>query len=388
MAAGDKHSKTEKPTGKRKKEARGKGTIPKTPELTAWGNLLVITFLMPKIFGIAQHRMMSLLHSMQIAIANPTIPGAIKVFGIGMQAVFATIAPLMLIVLVIGVVGNIAQVGFLFTTTPLKPKWERLNPTKGFKRIFSPQGLWELLKQALKLSLFAFLAFRVLKDTAMHLASGSSVNLTHLLGSLARTSLIFLRYVAVLGLVLGFIDYAIARKRVGKSLMMTKEEVKEENKQSEGNPAVKRELRKRQAEMTVNRMMSAMRTADVMVVNPTHFAVALKYEASKGAPKVVAKGADYTATRMREVASECRVAVVSDPPLARTLYRACEINDEIPRVLFDAVAKLLAFVFALKKSGAPMMFGVTLTPPRPLLEKEITDIPRGRARALAAASAS
>lgn len=372
----DKHSKTEKPTAKRKGEARKKGTIPKTPELSAWAGLLIVTFLLPATFHRAQNELSTLLMQMQDAIAYPSVNACMKTLRLGLTGSINVVLPLVLVMMVIGVIGNIAQVGFMLTFQPMKPKWDRLNPMSGMKRIFSPQGLYMLAKEAAKLSVFAFLAWKIMKGVSVSLAVGGPYNLGTMIASLSNTALVFLRDVAAVGLVLALADYAMSRRRTNKSLMMTKQEVKDEMKQTEGSPQVKQEVRKRMMEATVNRMMSAMRTADVIVTNPTHYAVAIKYEASIGAPKVVAKGKDVVAQRIRELGEECRVPLVEDPPLARTLYRLCDVNDEIPRILFEAVARLLAFIYSLKASGSPMIYGVSLRPPQPFLAQEIMERPK------------
>jgi flagellar biosynthetic protein FlhB len=184
----------------------------------------------------------------------------------------------------------------------------------------------------------------LLTDQAMPLSSMLG-EVQHGVASLVRTA------VAV-GLVMAAVDYAVSRWKTGKDLKMTKQEVKDEHKSAEGNPQVKAAIKSKQRELTRNRMMAAIATADVVLVNPTHVAVALRYEADRGAPRVVAKGSGHVAARIRERATENGVPMVADIPLARALFAACELGQEVPEHLFVAVAQVLAFVMALRKRGS------------------------------------
>jgi flagellar biosynthetic protein FlhB len=369
----DKHSKTEKPTPKRKKEARKEGRVAKSPELMAWVSLLTASILgkatIENTIKLAQ-RMFT--HA-GLAIQNADEASAMKLFGEGMTGVFTVVAPLTLGLMVVGVIGNVAQVGWAANTKALKPKFSRLNPVSGFKRMFSSQGLWELGKSILKVSLLAGLAWKTISGVSPHLTdNGHMVPIGTLLKIVGTAAASFTRNAALLGLALAGVDYYMQRRKLAKSMMMSKQEIKDEARQSEGDPMVKGQIRAAQRRMSRMRMMAEIANADAIVVNPTHVSVAIKYDAAKGAPRVVAKGADVIAARIRREAEKHGVPMVEDVPLARTLYRMCEIGDEIPAQLYEAVARLLAFLFALKASGRiNPVGGGAHRPPQPFLPEEI-----------------
>src|SRR3954451_16148539 len=348
----DKHSKTEKPTPKRKKEARRDGRVAKSPELMAWVSLLTASILgratVENTVKLAQR---IFLHA-GLAIEKADEASAMKLFGEGMTGVFTVVAPLTLGLMIVGILGNVAQVGWAASTKSLKPKFSRLNPVAGFKRMFSSQGLWELGKSVLKVTLLGFLAWTTIRGTVSHLTdNGHMVPIGTLLRIVAGSATTFMRNAAFLGLTLAGVDYFVQRRKLAKSMMMSKQEIKEEARSSEGDPMMKGQIRAAQRRMSRLRMMAEIATADAIVVNPTHVSVAIKYDAAKGAPRVVAKGADVIAARIRAEAEKHGIPMVEDVPLARTLYRMCDIGDEIPAQLYEAVARLLAFLFAVKASG-------------------------------------
>jgi flagellar biosynthetic protein FlhB len=252
----------------------------------------------------------------------------------------------------VGIVAHTAQGGLRFSPGLLAPKPSKLNPLPGLKRMFGTQGLWEAAKALLKAAILGFLTYRAVRGVLPTLLDAGRLPLGALLATVSRTTVTLLRTAGLAGLVLALADYAMQRRRVGKSLMMSKQDIKDENKQSEGDPQVKGQIRARQLAMSRNRMMADVAKADVVVVNPTHVAVALRYDAQRGAPRVVAKGAGRIAARIREEAERHRVPMVRDVPLARTIYRACEIGEEIPPELYAAVARVLAFILALRARGS------------------------------------
>jgi flagellar biosynthetic protein FlhB len=209
-----------------------------------------------------------------------------------------------------------------------------------------------LVKALLKtttLGVVVYLSVRKLIPTVM---GSGSMPVSSLVDLCVSSTLTLLRYAAAAGLVMAFADYAVVRKRNNKHLKMTKQEVKDEMKGSEGDPHVKGHRRSKAMQMSRNRMMAEIATADVVVVNPTHVAVALRYDPARGAPRVVAKGADNVATKIRELAEKHRVPMVSDVPLARTLYASCDLDQEVPADLYKAVATVLAFIMTLKRRGS------------------------------------
>jgi flagellar biosynthetic protein FlhB len=253
------------------------------------------------------------------------------------------------IVMVIGVVSALAQGGFYLATKAVKPKLSKLNPLPGMKRMFGPQALWELAKTLVKCVVVALICWQAIR-AVMPLVGGlvpmsATIDVAH-----DRVSTL-LRTVALAGLVMAAADYAFQRRRVGKQVRMTKQEVKQEHKQTEGDPMVKSAIRSRQMAAARNRMMTEVDTADVLLVNPTHVAVALRYDPAKGAPRVVAKGAGAVAAKIRERADAARVPLVRDVPLARALYGSCAVGQEIPAELFASVAQVLAFVIGRRTQG-------------------------------------
>jgi flagellar biosynthesis protein FlhB len=233
----------------------------------------------------------------------------------------------------------------------VKPTLKKLNPLPGIKRMFGGHGLWEATKAVIKTAALGTVVV-VTSDKAQALVSSSgALPLSAVTATFTDSAVLMIRVVAVTGLVIAVADYVVARRQTMKQLKMTKYEIQQEHKSSEGDPHVKAQRRAAQMAMSRNRMMTEVAGADVLLVNPTHVAVALKYQPDRGAPRVVAKGADEVATRLRERAAEARVPLVQDVPLARALHASCEIGQEVPAQLFTAVARVLAFVMQLSSRG-------------------------------------
>ena len=233
----------------------------------------------------------------------------------------------------------------------LKPDFGRLNVFKGVKRTFGGSAWWELGKSIAKIAVLLAIAWPAVAHAVTAFSQTSNGSLQSLASISASTGLEMFRNVAIGGLAIGGIDYVVQRRRIMKQLKMSRHEVREEMKQHEGNPAVKRAIRGRQMAISRNRMIGLVSSSDVVIVNPTHYAVALKYEATRGAPEVVAKGAGDIAKRIREEAEAHGVPIVHEPVLTRTIYWACELGQLIPADLYEAVAQLLAFVFGLRARG-------------------------------------
>jgi flagellar biosynthetic protein FlhB len=222
---------------------------------------------------------------------------------------------------------------------------------KGIKRTFGPAVWWELTKSVAKILVLIAMAWPTIAHAVGSFAKTSNGSIQSLATIGAATALTLLRNVAIAGLAIGGIDYVVQRRRIMKELRMTKHEVREEMKQHEGNPEVKRAIRSRQMSISRNRMIGLVSSSDVVIVNPTHYAVALKYESARGAPEVIAKGTGDVAKRIREKAEENGVPIVREPVLTRTIYWACDLGQVIPVDLYEAVAQLLAFVFGLRAKG-------------------------------------
>jgi len=369
----EKHSKTEKPTAKRKREARREGQIARSPELMSWASMLTASVLGRVTVTNAINLYKRLFQHSLVGIQKADEASAMKLLNEGMVGAITVVAPLTFGLMAVGLIGNIAQLGWAVSGKGLKPKFSRLNPAKGLKKLFSPQSAWEAGKSSLKLLMLSGVAWQSIHGAMPHFTDhGHMVTLGSLLGTVSKAAMDFVRNAALLGLVLAAVDYAMQRRKIAKSLMMSKQEIKDESRQSEGDPAVKGQIRAAQRRMSRMRMMAEIARADAIVVNPTHVSVAIKYDAAKGAPRVVAKGADVIAARIRTEAAKHGVPLVEDVPLARTLYNFCEVGDEIPGMLYEAVARLLAFIFALKATGRlGVVGGGAHRPPQPFLPAEL-----------------
>lgn len=349
--AGDKDGKTEKPTPKRLSEARKEGNIPRSAELVSWSALFLGLTMLQSTVGKAGNFMQREMESMRLLIASPDIGRSLTFFVESVREALMIVAPLTLTFMVIGVVGHLAQVRILFTTKPMKPKLSKINPISGLKRLFSPASGVEAAKQIVKTAILGYVAYRTLTDVVLGLARNGPYDIGEIMRVTVNSTMTFIRQGTLAGVVISLFDYAYQRRKVGKGLMMTKQEIKEEAKSGDLPPEIKGKIRQKQRQLSQNRMMSAIKDANVVIVNPVHIAIALTYDPKVGAPKVVAKGAGFLAERIKERAEEHRVPLVQDVPLARTLHRACDVDDEIPGELFEAVAKVLAFVFALSNRG-------------------------------------
>ncbi len=341
--------KTEKPTAKRRKEARKEGQVPRTQELGAWTTMLLLAMVMPTLVGKEVTRLRELMVECFTIDEHTSTAKALSLLGQAGTHIVITLVVLGAGVMVIGVCGALAQGGFFLATKSVKPSFAKLNPIKGAKRVFGPQALWEGAKMLIKSSFVALIVYLVVRS------------MVPLIGGLVPTSTVvemtgekvigMIRNVAVIGLVMAGLDYAMQRRRVGKQTRMSKHEVKQEHKQTEGDPLVKSAIRSRQLAAARNRMMADIAQADVVLVNPTHVAVALRYDPVKGAPRVVARGAGAIAAKIRQRAVEERVPMVRDVPLARALHRSTQVGQEIPAELFAAVAQVLAFVISRRTVG-------------------------------------
>ncbi len=348
MSAGE--EKTEKPTAKKRKDSRKQGQVPRTQELGAWTAMLLASLAMPLLMQHELSALAEVMSSTLSATGDPSVSQAMQQLRGGALHAFLALLTLSCAVLVVSVAATVAQGGFYLATKAVKPSASKLNPIKGAKRIFGPQSLWEGAKMLIKCSLVATMVWSSI--SALMPLLGGMVPMDAMLSMTGDRALSLLRNVAVAGVVMAALDYAVMRRRTGKQTRMTKHEVKQENKQSEGDPLIKSAIRQRQMAASRNRMMQELPTADVVLVNPTHVAIALRYESQRGAPVVVARGAGVVAARIREVAGEHDVPLVQDIPLARALYSSTDVGQEIPAELFAAVAHVLAFVISRRSHGA------------------------------------
>jgi flagellar biosynthetic protein FlhB len=252
------------------------------------------------------------------------------------------------------VIGTVVQIGFLFATEKLNFDLAKLSPGAGIKRLFSVRSAIELLKSLAKVGLVATVAVWMASPALDQMARMASESAEHLPGEIYKLVMRLLLGVLAVVTVLAALDYAYSRFAFMKMMKMTKQEVKDEHKQSEGDPKIKAKVRQIRYERAKRRMMASVPKASVVITNPTHFAVALQYEVGEaGAPKVVAKGADLVAQRIREIADEHDIPIVENPPLARALYASVEIDHEVPPEHYKAVAEIISYVFRLKGKIKP-----------------------------------
>jgi flagellar biosynthetic protein FlhB len=344
--------KTEQPTAKKLREGRKEGRIARSPDVGAWAGILAASLLLPLL---ARHLLSvatDLLTQLRGIIADPDPAAALALVRLGARGAALTVAPLAGGLMLVGIAASVGQGGLHPATKMLKPKLSRLSPLAGIKRAFGTQALWEAIKAVLKTAVIGVVLYASVRRLVPLLLSSGSLPLPTVLGAVRDAALALFRSAAVAGLVLAAVDYAVIRRKTGKQLRMTKQEVKEEHKASEGDPNLRSAIRSRQIAMSRNRMMADLVKADVVVVNPTHVAVALRYDAARGAPRVVAKGAGAIAGRIREIATEHRIPLVQDVPLARALHKSCDLGQEIPADLYMAVARVLAFVLTLRARGS------------------------------------
>jgi flagellar biosynthetic protein FlhB len=343
----DKGDRTEAPTPKRKKQARDDGRIARSPDVAAWAGVLVATFVLPGALARIGRTLVEGLRSVQDLPNQPEPVDAVHAFSAVARGALAGLLPLLVTFAAVALVSALAQVGFVLTGAPLKPKLNRLNPLQGFKRLVSVKALWEAGKSVLKLAVVGLVAMKTVKGIVAGLVAAGPTDLGLALPQLADDALGHVRTCAMLGLLIAVADYAWQRRQLGRELRMTKQEIRDEARNAEGDPHVKARLRAMRLGFSRNRMIADVADADVVLVNPTHVAVAIRYNRAVGVPQIVARGAGSIAARIREAAADNGVPLVEHKPLARALYGACEVGDAIPRELFEAVAKVLAFVYAL-----------------------------------------
>ena len=344
--------KSEKPTPKKLRESRREGRIARSPDLGAWAGILVASMLLPLTARHLLSAATDILVALRGIIADPDPVAVLVLIRRAALAAVLAAAPLPGALLLVGVTASIAQGGLHPAMKMLKPKASRLSPVAGLKRTFGTQALWEAVKVVLKTVVIGLMMYLSVRRLMPLLLGGGTLPLATVLGAVQGAAATLFRTAALAGLVLAAADYAVIRRKLNKQLRMTKQEVKDEHRMSEGDPNLRSAIRSRQLAMSRSRMMANLPNADVVVVNPTHVAVALRYEPGSGAPTVVAKGAGVVAARIRAVATEHRIPLVEDVPLARTLYRACAVGEEIPADLYVAVARVLAFVLALRARGS------------------------------------
>ena len=350
--------RTEPASQKKRDDTRRKGSVAKSNDLNS-AAVLVFGLLVLYLGGstvavkLAEISRSTFANAGRVELTNANLHFILRE---GIVSFALIIAPVLLAVMAVGMIANVAQVGLLFTFEPLKPKFGKLNILKGVKRIFASQhAVVEVLKGMLKIIVITIIAYGAMHDVVSDSLSLADGDVSGIVEFMSVASVTVGLKVGLAFFIIAAADYAFQRFDFEKKLRMTKHEVKEEMKQSEGDPLIKGRIRTVQRQIAYRRMMQDVPKADVVVTNPTHFAVAIKYEMGKmTAPKVVAKGVDLIAQRIKTIAQENNVPIVEDRPLAQMLYKTVEIGEEIPEKLFQAVAQVLAYVYRLRESRRSM----------------------------------
>ncbi len=349
--------KTEEPTAKKLNDARGEGQVAKSKEIANAFGMLALFIILKIYLGIIGSRFIEFFN-----VVYGQIPDVVKRYE-GQTAISALqvvirsmMIQLLLLVLPVLAVGfgvafvcDLWQVKWRPTTKPLRPKFSKLSPVKGFKRIFSGASLMELLKSILKLSVIGYVVYSFLKGRVDQVFTLYDITLNRAISLIGEIVVELGIRIAAVYMVIAVLDFAYQKWKFHEDMKMTKQEVKDEYKNTEGDPQIKSKQKQRMREASMRRMMQQLPEADVVITNPTHYAVAIKYDPDKyDAPYVVAKGEDYLARKIKEVAKENHVEIVENKPLARMLYANVDIGGLVPPELYQAVAEVLAFVYHLK----------------------------------------
>ncbi|MCL2352911.1 MAG: flagellar biosynthesis protein FlhB [Firmicutes bacterium] len=348
--------KTEKATPRKKKKSREEGQVAKSQEIgTAAAFLAVFTVLRFAAGGIYSGLMSVFGYSFTMigdsdAVFDPRYISRFIAYLFGRVIMMSL--PVFITAAAVGIVSNAVQVGFNVTMKPLMPKFSRLNPMQGFKRVFSVRSLLELLKSLLKFGVIIMVIYTSVKNRIGTLLLLPQMELFEAVSTVGGIAAGMGVSVGTWFMAIAAADFAYTRWKHARDLRMTKQEVKEEYKLAEGNPQVKGQIKSKMREVSMRRMMQSVPQADVIITNPTRYAVALRYDRNRdGAPKLVAKGADYVARRIREIAAENKVQIVENKELARAIYASVEVGREIPPELYQAVAEILAFVYRLRSAS-------------------------------------
>ena len=357
FADGEGGEKTEPATQKKLDDARKEGKVARSKDLTQGIDLLVL-FLLIKVFvGYMGERFMGLFDStlgrmaefMQVNQDELSMQAVSVMLNNAILELFLIIWPFLAFGFVITFIVTVYQVGWKVSAKPMQPKMSKFNPINGFKRIFSKDSLFELLKSIVKIGVIAYVAYTNIVDEADSLFILYEIELNQAIALVGEIIIEFGIEISIVFIVIGIVDYFYQKWKFSEDMKMTKQEVKDEYKNTEGDPQIKGRIRQKMREASQRRMMQDVPKADVVITNPTHFAVAIKYDAEVSkAPVVVAKGEDYLAQKIKEVAREHNVEIVENKPLARMLYHNVEIGAEIPPELYQAVAEVLAMVYHMK----------------------------------------
>ena len=343
--------KTESATPKKRQDARKKGQVAKSNELPG-AFILFFTFLSLLMFGgfFKDHffKIFRVIFT-DYLLSDVSVQNVTTLFGHLMIEGVILLSPIFAVTMFIALLGNYLQIGLLFTGDPLLMKFSKINPLEGAKKIFGLRSVVEFLKSMLKVTVVGVVVYITLSGQIKQIMTLSHLSLENTLSFVASITVKLGITIGLILVVLAVFDYIYQKYEHEKSLKMSKQDIKDEYKKSEGDPLIKGKIKERQRKLAMQRMMQEIPNADVVITNPTHYAIALKYNASAmEAPKVIAKGKDYLALKIREIAKENNIVMMENKPLARALYNQVELGDSIPADLFQAVAEVLAYVYKIK----------------------------------------
>ena len=350
--------RTEKASKKKKQKAREEGQVIKSRELGTAFSLIALTGFMYIVwdqFTVSASAMLANDLSENVILAssvNVDTRTVMHAYAGALLDIVRIIWPVLLIALLSAILINVLQTGFLFSTKALMPKFSRINPIEGFKKLFSTRALAEMIKALLKVSFLCYFAYSEYINLIPKFPTMMNQDLAHAFSQFMETAMrIGLKMGGILVGLAG-IDYLYQWWRYEKDLMMTKQEVKEEYKQLEGDPQIKGMIKRKQRQMSRMRMMKRMQEADVVITNPTHYAVAIRYDENEDkAPLVLAKGADYVAGKIKERARELSIEIIENKPVAQALFKYCEVGDEIPKDMYQTVAEILVYVYKMRNKA-------------------------------------
>lgn len=348
----DKDNKTEDPTPKKLSDARKKGQVAKSGDLNSSASLVVFTLLLGTIGNILienafifMKRFLSLDYNINLNLRSAKV-----IFTQGAINYVLMFLPAAMIAIVLGVIVNLAQTGFMFTTESLKPDFKKLNPIEGFKNIFSKKAMFTLIKNLIKLSLVFYLSYKNLSKSVGRVLNAGNIGTEKLFFYFIDFIMDLSINIAVIMFILGVIDYVFEKYQHKKNLRMSKQEIIDEYKEMEGDPQIKGQRRQRQRELSMGRMMQDVTESTVIVTNPTHIAVGIRYNKDvDDAPIVTAKGAGLIAEKIKEVAKAEKIPVMENKPLARAIYKNIEIGSEVPEEFYQTIAEILVLVYDLEK---------------------------------------
>ncbi len=353
--------KTEPATQKKLDDARKEGQVAKSKEIVNAVFLVVIFYFLQFTIGTIGDELLENFNENYSFISlykdreSMTVATAVKIINENLKNILLIIAPVMILAFAIYFIGNLVQVKWKPTGKPLMPKFNKLSPASGIKRIFSKQALVNMLKSIAIVAICIYIVYTEILDNYKGLFNLYEISLQN--GLLFTGEMIFsvATKISLFYLIIGLIDLIFQRRKFNKDMMMTKQEIKDEYKMTEGDPTVKQQQKRRMREASQRRMMQKLPEADVVITNPTHYAVAIKYDLDiADAPVVIAKGEDYLALKIKEVAREHDIEIYENKPLARALYASVDVGEKIPQELYQAVAEVLVFVYGVKNKKLPI----------------------------------